>query len=70
MNPLLTGAFATIWYPDWKGVYLGPSFDLSLNNNLDLSLILQYFTAEFEDTMGVAERENNTFGFLRFKWSF
>lgn len=70
LSPLLTGAFATIWYPDWKGVYLGPSFDLSLNSNLDLSLILQYFTAEFEDTSGVSDRENNTFGFLRFKWSF
>jgi len=67
---LLTGAFATIWYPEWKGVYLGPSFDLSLNSNMDLSLILQYFTAEFDDPSGATNRENNTFGFLRFKWSF
>jgi hypothetical protein len=70
LTPLLNGAFATIWYPNWKGVYLGPSFDLSLNSNMDLSLILQYFTAEFEDASGVSDRENNTFGFLRFKWSF
>jgi len=70
LTPLINGAFATIWYPDWKGVYLGPSFDLSLNSNLDLSLILQYFTAEFEDASGAKNREKNTFGFLRFKWSF
>jgi hypothetical protein len=70
LNPLLRGAFATIWYPEWKGVYLGPSFDLSLNSNLDLSLILQYFTAKFEDPSGSSKRENNTFGFLRFKWCF
>ncbi len=70
LTPLLNGAFATIWYPDWKGVYLGPSFDLSLNSNMDLSLILQYFTAEFEDPSGATNREKNTFGFLRFKWSF
>lgn len=70
LTPLLSGAFATIWYPDWKGVYLGPSFDYSLNNNMDLSLILQYFTAEFEDPSGAENRDNNTFGFLRFKWSF
>jgi hypothetical protein len=70
ITPLLTGAFATIWYPEWKGVYLGPSFDFSLNSNLDLSLILQYFTAEFEDPSGAETRDNNTFGFLRFKWSF
>jgi hypothetical protein len=70
LTPLLNGAFATIWYPDWNGVYLGPSFDLSLNSNMDLSLILQYFTAEFEDPSGTKNREKNTFGFLRFKWSF
>lgn len=70
LTPLLTGAFATIWYPEWKGAYLGPSLDLSLINNLDLSLILQYFTAKFDDPSGVSERDNNAFGFLRFKWSF
>ena len=70
LTPLINGGFATIWYPQWKGVYLGPSFDLSINSNFDLSLIVQYFTAEFEDPSGVNSRENNTFGFLRFKWSF
>lgn len=70
LTPLLTGSFATIWYPEWKGAYLGPSLDLSLRNNFDLSLILQYFTAEFEDPSGTANREKNTFGFFRFKWSF
>lgn len=70
LTPLLNGGFATIWYPEWKGIYLGPSFDLSLGSNFDLSLILQYFTAEFEDLAGSTHREHNTFGFLRFKWSF
>ena len=70
ITPLLNGSFATIWYPEWKGLYLGPSFDLSLNNNLELSLILQHFTAEFNNPLGDSSRENNTFGFLRFKWSF
>ena len=70
ISPLLQGGFAAIWYPEWKGVYLGPSLDLSLNSNLDLSLILQHFTAEFEDPSGVSSRERDTFGFLRLKWSF
>lgn len=69
-NPLISGGFASIWYPEWKGFYVGPSLDLSLVNNLDLSLILQYFTAEFDQPGGDSHRENNTFGFLRFKWSF
>jgi hypothetical protein len=70
VTPLVSGGFAAIWYPEWKGFYLGPSLDLSLINNLDLSLILQYFTARFEQPNGSANRENNTFGFLRLKWSF
>jgi len=69
-NPLLNSSFATIWYPQWKGVYLGPSLDLSLKHDIVLSLILQYFTAEFEDPSGAKNRDNNTFGFFRFKWSF
>jgi hypothetical protein len=70
LSPLLNASFATIWYPQWKGAYLGPSLDLSLNSNLDLSLIFQYFTAKLENVSGVETRENDTFGFLRFKWNF
>jgi hypothetical protein len=69
-TPLLNGGFASIWYPQWNGAYLGPSIDLSLNNNFNLSLIFQYFTAEFKDPSGGKSRENNTFGFLRLKWNF
>jgi hypothetical protein len=69
-TPLINGGFAAIYFPEWKGFYLGPSFDLSLNNNLDLSLILQHFSAEFDSPSGAGSRQDNTFGFLRFKWSF
>ncbi len=70
ITPLLNGSFATIWYPRWKGCYLGPTIDFSLNPNLNLSLILQYFTAKFDTPLRGPERQNNTFGFLQFKWSF
>jgi len=70
LTPLINGGFAVIYYPQWKGIYLGPSFDLSLNSNFDLSLIVQHFTAEFDNPSGGSSRENNTFGFLKFKWSF
>jgi hypothetical protein len=69
-TPLFNGGFAAIWYPEWKGAYLGPSVDLSLNSNFVLSLLFQYFTAELEDPSGGKSRENNTFGFLRLKWNF
>lgn len=69
-TPLINGGFAGIYFPEWKGFYLGPSFDLSLNNNLTLSLIFQYFSARFDNVISDPARENNTFGFLRFKWNF
>lgn len=70
ITPLVTGGFAAIYYPAWKGIYLGPNVALSLNSNFELSLILQHFSAEFDNPAGTSNREKNTFGFLRFKWSF
>ena len=69
-TPLINGGVAGIYYPSWKGFYLGPSFTLSLNNTMDLSLIVQYFTAAFDNPFGDPSRENNMFCFLKFKWSF
>ena len=70
ITPLFTGSFATIWYPELKGAYLGPSFELSIKDNLVLSLILQYFTAEYDMPSGTTSRQNNTFAFMRLKWNF
>jgi len=69
-TPLINGGLAVIYYPSWKGFYLGPSMDVSLHNNLALSLIVQFFSAEFDNPFRSTERENYAFGFLRFKWSF
>ena len=69
-TPLISGGLAGIYYPDWKGIYVGPSVELSLNDNLALSLIVQHFSAEFDNPFGDPNRENNTFGFLKFKWNF
>jgi hypothetical protein len=70
ITPLFTGSFATIWYPELKGAYLGPSFDISILDNLVASLMFQYFTAEFPDPFGVKSRESNTFAFARLKLNF
>ena len=70
ITPLINGSFATIWYPELKGAYLGPAFDLSILDNLVLSLMLQYFTIEYKDPYGAKSRESNTFAFLRLKWNF
>ena len=70
LTPLINGGFAAIVFPEWKGYYLGPSFDFSINNNIDLSLIIQHFSAELDNPVSGSSRQNNTFGYLRFKWSF
>jgi hypothetical protein len=70
ITPLLTASMASMWYPAWDGFFLGPSLDLSIRSNMALSLIFQYFSAEFENSSGGLVRSNNTFGFLRFKWNF
>ena len=69
-TPLINGSLAAIYYPKWKGFYLGPSLEVSLFSSFDLSLIVQFFSAEFDNPFGSSSRENYAFGFLRFKWSF
>ena len=66
-TPLFTGTFSTIYYPSIKGFFLGPSLSYSIQDNLELSFILQYFNGEFNKALG---RQKLTLGFLRLKWSF
>jgi len=70
LSPLLNLAFAAMYYPEWKGFYLGPSLDLSLSDNLRASLIFQGFTAELEDPFGNKDRQNTLIAYTRIKWSF
>ena len=42
-TPLLNLGVSTMYFPSLNGVFMGPSCDLSLRNDLDLSLFLQYF---------------------------
>jgi hypothetical protein len=69
-TPLFNGSLAAIYFPDWKGFFIGPSFDLSLTNNLKASLIAQVFSAELTDPLGTIARQNTQVGYLRLKWSF
>lgn len=70
VNPLLNASLAGMYYPEWKGFYLGPSVDLSVANNLQASMIFQGFSAELEDLQGNSSRQNTFIGYLRLKWSF
>lgn len=70
ITALINGSLAGMYYPDWKGFYLGPSFDISVGDNLALSLIMQGFSVK-PDVPGVeTERQNTWIGYTRLKWSF
>ncbi|TSA35965.1 MAG: hypothetical protein D4R64_08905 [Porphyromonadaceae bacterium] len=66
VTPLFSAGLATMYFPKLRGFFAGPSLDLSLRDDLDLSFILQHFTVELQK--GSSQRA--TLGFLRVKWSF
>jgi hypothetical protein len=65
VTPLANLSLSVMWMPDLRGYFLGPSFDYSIAENFDFSIIWQYFTSK----MSGAQVKNNI-GFLRFKYSF
>jgi hypothetical protein len=65
VTPLVNLSLSVMWMPDLKGYFIGPSFDYSIAENLDFSVIWQYFTSK----MSGSQLRNNL-GFLRFKYSF
>ena len=69
-SPLLNFSVPTIFYPAWKGLYLGPSMDLSISENLQAAMILQGFTFRLTDPSGNSQRQNIWIGHLRLKWNF
>jgi hypothetical protein len=64
-TPLMNISLSAMWFPDLKGYFAGPSFDYSLAQNVDFSLLWQHFNAE----MGGSKTRINL-GFLRIKYSF
>lgn len=66
VTPLLNTGISAMTFPKLEGLFIGPSVDLSIRSNLDLSLIAQYFEGEFQKNT----RQNATLAFLRIKWNF
>ncbi|MDP4224591.1 MAG: hypothetical protein Q8868_14885, partial [Bacteroidota bacterium] len=64
-TPLLNLTISSMWFPDLKGYFAGPSMDYSLAENLDFSLIWQHFNAIMS-----GEKTRINLGFLRLKYSF
>lgn len=70
VTPLLNGSVAVIYFPDVKGYFLGPSVTYSLGNNLELAVIMQYFSGEFPYFAGLTAKQELTLIFGRIKWNF
>jgi hypothetical protein len=74
ITPLLNGSMALMWFPDTggiSGIYTGPSFDFSLGNNLNLSVIAQYFKGDFTEAVQQQMRKQTLMlAFVRLKWNF
>jgi hypothetical protein len=64
-TPLMNIGISAMWFPDLKGYFAGPSFDYSLAENVDFSLLWQHFRA----VLGGSKTRINL-AFLRFKYSF
>jgi hypothetical protein len=65
INPRLNAALSGLYYPKKDGFYVGPSFDYSLGNSADVSLIGQVFSLK-EDEI----RYNTFLAVLRLKYNF
>jgi hypothetical protein len=70
LSPLINASLAGIYFPDWKGIFIGPSFDFSITGTLKASLIFQTFSLELPDPSGISSRHNTFIGYARMRWSF
>lgn len=66
LNPLLNIGVSGMYFPELNGLFMGPSCDMSLRNDIDLSFFLQYFEIDFSGN----QEQKATLGFMRLKWSF
>ena len=64
-TPLMNIGISGMWFPDLEGYFAGPSFDYSLAENVDFSLLWQHFRAEMNGT-----KTRMNLAFLRIRYSF
>jgi hypothetical protein len=65
VTPLINLSVSAMWFPDIKGFYAGPSFDYSVAENIDVSLVWQHFENQPDNN-----KTRINIGFLRVKISF
>jgi hypothetical protein len=65
VTPLVRIGLSGMWFPDLKGYYTGPTFDYSLSENINFSIIWQQFRGRSD-----SKKLRLNIGFLRLKYSF
>lgn len=71
VSPLINTTLSTIYYPDIDGIFAGPSVEISVTNNIGVSLFWQTFYGKFPGPVsGIEQTEAFHFGYLRAKWNF
>lgn len=63
--PLVSVSVSAIWFPDLDGFYAGPSVDISLAENVDLTVLWQHFNSTFGE-----EETRINLAFMRIRYSF
>jgi hypothetical protein len=66
VSPLINAGISAMMFPKFQGFFVGPSIDMSLRSDLDLSFLVQHFQGEFQ----TEAKQRATLGFLRMKWNF
>lgn len=71
VTPIFSVYTAAMYYTDYKGYFLMPGFDVSLSDNMNFSLIYQYFNLELYNQVSMKdERQGMNMAFARLKWNF
>ncbi|HOS71536.1 MAG TPA: hypothetical protein PLZ75_03700 [Bacteroidales bacterium] len=64
-TPLLNTGLSSMWFPDLKGFFAGPSLEWSMAQNVDFSFIWQHFNGKTDEL-----RSRINLMFLKFRYSF
>ncbi len=69
-TPLINGSVSSTFFPEIKGYFAGPSMSYSASDNIELSVIAQYFSGILPEPISGTEKRNSLFlGFLRIRVS-
>lgn len=73
VNPIINTTLAGMYFfdKDITGLFIGPSADVSLGDNLSLAAFFQFFAFKYDNPITLKmEWSKSNFAFLRLKWNF